>query len=162
MKFTLFNCEANPISYYWQLDIGGEHLYKSQSVDSFINALRNLENFHLGLFSLPVIDENGDLLRPHQANAEYAHSLLLRVTPTEDKHWQWEICTLDAYPLTTFGSYDTRDQAINFVTALVQEIYSEAIVVDQHGCTPPVFSFSRHYRDVFGIADDHPSAYRDR
>lgn len=160
MKFILIRNKTNPKSYCWQLDIGDEILYKSQFFDSFIDALRNLEHFHLGLFSIPVVDENGELLRPHKTNPDSPHSLLLRVTQTDDQRWMCEICALAGDALTVLGPFNTKDHAIDYSTSFVLSIYTDASVSDQHGSVPPVSSFSRRYRDTFGIVDTHPSAYR--
>ncbi|MRJ68700.1 hypothetical protein GJJ09_21125 [Klebsiella pneumoniae] len=160
MKFTLIRNKTNPKSYCWKLDIGDEILFKSQFFDSFIDAIRNLENFHLGLSSIPVVDEHGGILRPHKPNPDTPHSLLMRVSQTVDQRWQCELCTLAGDSLTDLGTFDARDHAINYSTSFVQDIYNDSTVTDEHGSMPPILSFSRRYRDVFGIVDEHPSAHR--
>ncbi|STD27871.1 Uncharacterised protein [Edwardsiella tarda] len=160
MKFTLIRNKTNPKSYCWELDIGDEILFKSQFFDSFIDAIRNLENFHLGLFSIPVVDDNNNLLCPHESNPDNPHSLLLRITQKDDQRWMCEICTLTGEALTALGPFNTKDHAICYSSAFVMDIYTDATVTDQHGSMPPVLSFSRRYRDTFGIVDTHPSACR--
>lgn len=158
MKFILLSCDTKPITYYWQLNIGDEQLYKSQTFPEQPMVISNIEKFRFGLFSLPVVDENGELLRSHRINPEQKHPWLLRVTPADNHHWQWEICTADGVTLSKYGSYKTREDAANNISAFVMDIYLNATVVNKNGCVPPLLAFSRRYRETFGLVDMHPSA----
>lgn len=158
MKFILLSSDANPKSYYWQLNAGGEPLFKSEVFDSFIGALRSIEAFHLGLSSLPVFDQDGQRVAPVKSKPEFPPSLFVHLAQDEDSSWRWELCTRDGIPLTSLGPYETRDQAIGYARSYVQDLYSEAAVTDENGVMPPVISFTRRYRETFGIFDTHPSA----
>lgn len=161
MKFTLLSSDANPKSYYWQLDAGGEALFKSEDFDSFIGALRSIEAFHFGLSSVPAVDKDGQYVASSEPESEFPPSVLVRVVQDDDLSWQWELCTPDGNSLTSHAPYETRDQAIDYARSFVQDMYSEATVVDKNGTMPPVISFTRRYRETFGIIDTHPSAHRD-
>lgn len=157
MKFTLLSHSSQPKQHYWCLDVGGERLYTSSFFSSFLDALRDLEVFRIGLSSLPVVSEDGSvILSPKNPLAQ--HHLRLRVTMNANSLWQWEICTDNGLLLDTFGSFNSPTDAANDVTAFVLNIYFDAVVVDQYGSEPPLLSFSRKYRDTFGLVDEHPSA----
>ncbi|MFP9228944.1 hypothetical protein [Pectobacterium cacticida] len=162
MKFTLFKSKTQPNAHFWQLDIGGELLYESKIFDNFIAALRDAENCRLSLADVPVTDENGNSLhRPTQENFPES-PLLFRVIPTDNQNWLWEICSREGDRLMVSSPFDKKEKAVDFVSAIASEIYSDAEIVDQHNSHLPYFSFSHHYRETFGIVDDHPSAQRPR
>ncbi|EJC8615619.1 hypothetical protein M0854_002831 [Salmonella enterica] len=136
--------------WFWSLRHGDHEFARSLLFEKFIFAKRDAEEFRMSSCMATELDD------PLTINPPLLDYEIRFCVMKHGRMYQLEII----YPPgpTLFGSHSSHKEAVDFMLCLVNDIFEMADIVDSNGNTFHPLSYSRRYREMFDINDDHPSS----
>lgn len=136
--------------WFWSLRHGDHELARSLLFKKFIYAKRNAEEFRMSSCMATKLDD------PLTINVPPSDYEILFYVVKHGRMYKSEVL----YPpgATFFDIHSSHEEAENFMSCLIDDVFDMADIVDSNGNSFHPLSYSRRYRDMFDINDDHPSS----